>query len=112
MTDTKTFIYDILGWDDTPLEERCDMLHKMWENETGKYIGYYKSMEGSAIGFSDIMEVVKGQWCFGMVVFENNGLTMVRLKELFPDQPAQGVILTYLEHEYKQIYRHGITRIP
>ena len=104
-------LYDILGWDDIPLEEKCAMFHNMWSNKTGKYIGYYKSLEGSGVGFSDIIEVAKGQWCFGMVVFENAGLTTDILKEKFPDSPPQGTILSFLESSYKELYRQGVVRM-
>lgn len=103
-------LYDILGWNDTPTEEKCAMLQNMWHNQTGKYIGYYKSLEGSAIGFSDIIEVIKGQWCIGMAIFDNDGLTKEKLTELFPDHPPQGTILSYLEKNYTEIYREGITK--
>ena len=104
-------IYNILGWNDTPLEEKCAMLKDMWNNKTGKYIAYYKSFDGSGIGFSDIIEVAKGQWCCGMVIFENNGLAIDTLKNNFPDTPPQGTILSFLESSYKEIYREGVVRI-
>lgn len=101
-----SILYDILGWNDLPTEEKAAMSRDMWNNKTGKYIAYYKSLEGSAIGFTDIIEVAKDQWCAGYAIFENgDGLTFDKLKEIFPEPPAQGVVLAFFEANYKEIHR-------
>lgn len=100
-------LYDILGYKDLPLEERVILLRKMWDNDQGRYVGYFTSLESSGIGFSDDLDILKGQWCFGMAIFEANGLTKSKIKELFPYKPERPTVLNYLKANNILVHREG-----
>lgn len=74
---------------------------------SGKYIGYLISIEGSALMWNDDIEVIKKQWCFGMAIFESNGLTNKKLKEVFPELPERGVLLEYLTENLPFVFQEG-----
>ncbi len=84
----------------------------MWNNETGKYIGYFTSLEGSAIAFSDDIEELKGVWCFGMKIFQNTDMSKTKLTELFPNKPEIGVVLFYLSENFQEVNDEGVLIIP
>lgn len=97
-----------LPYKDQPSNDKVRLLRNMWENETGAYIGYYQSLEGSGLGFGDELDVVKDQWCFGCAVFKNNGLGKTKLRQLYPTPPERGVILEYLRQNYELIHNNGV----
>jgi hypothetical protein len=78
------------------------------KNHEGKYIGYLASLEGSNLIWSDDIEFIKKQWCFGMAIFESNGLDMTKLKEAFPEPPERGVILDYLSENLQVVHQNGV----
>ncbi len=84
----------------------------MWNNETGKYIGYFTSIEGSAIGFSDSIEELKGVWCFGLKIFQNTDMSKTKLAELFPNKPERGVVLYYLSENFQEVGSDGTLIVP
>ena len=75
---------------------------------SGKYIGYLTSLESSTVIWSDDIEFIKKQWCFGMAIFESNGIDREKLKELFPEKPERGVVLDYLSENFNLVYQSGI----
>lgn len=75
--------------------------------QSGKYIGYFTSLESSVILFADTIKELKDEWCFGMAIFETEGLNAVKLKEAFPQPPERGEILTYLKENYNCVHREG-----
>jgi len=75
---------------------------------SGKYIGYLTTIEGSNLFWSDDIEEIKKEWCFGMAIFETNGLDYVKLKEIFPEPPGRGVILDYLIENLKVAHQDGV----
>lgn len=77
-------------------------------NKEGKYIGYLTTLEGSTVVWSDNIEEIKSQWCFGLSIFESDGLDAVKLKTIFPIPPHRGVILDYLKNNLKLVCRDGI----
>lgn len=74
---------------------------------SGKYIGYLTSIEGSVLIWSDDIEVIKKQWCFGMAIFESNGLTNEKIKEVFPVLQERGVLLEYLTENLQFVFQQG-----
>jgi hypothetical protein len=80
------------------------ILHKTDEIN---YIGYFQSLDSSGILFSNNLQFLKDQWCFGMKIFEADDLTEVSLTLLFPDKPAMGTILKWLEENKKEVYSDG-----
>lgn len=76
-------------------------------NNSGKYIAYYTSLEGSTIKWSDSLPELQAEWCFGMAIFESNGFTREKLKEIFPEPPERGVILDYFTENFKLAFQQG-----
>jgi len=76
-------------------------------NMDSKYVGYLQSLESSGILFSDDIEKIKGEWCFGMKIFEADGLNNDTLKILFPDKPERGTVLKWLEENKVEVYSSG-----
>jgi hypothetical protein len=74
---------------------------------SGKYIGYLTAIEGSNIIWSDDIEFIKKQWCFGMAIFESGGLNVEKLKEAFPAPPERGVILEYFSENLNVVFQSG-----
>lgn len=79
----------------------------MMDTKGSKYLGYLTSIEGSGLMWSDDIETIKGQWCFGLAIFETNGLTKEKLKTIFPTAPERGVILQYFSENLKFVYQVG-----
>lgn len=79
----------------------------MMDTKASKYVGYLTSIEGSGLMWSDDIEAIKGQWCFGLAIFETNGLTQEKLKDIFPTPPERGVILQYFSENLKFVYQVG-----
>lgn len=75
----------------------------------GKYIGYFQSLEGSCIIFSDDLNYLsKGVWSFGHKIFETDGLSMDDIEKMYPEpRPALGTVLDWLEKNKKEIESTG-----
>lgn len=79
---------------------------------TGKYVGYLTSLEGSCVIFSDDLDFIKGHWCFGMEIFETNGLTEKDLLEAVKPPVERGVVYNYFKKNLKSLYKDGNLIIP
>jgi hypothetical protein len=77
------------------------------KKQSGKYIGYLTSIEGSSFIWDDDIDVIKNKWCFGMAIFESNGLDFAKLKEVFPEPPERGVVLDYLIENLQVVFQSG-----
>lgn len=77
------------------------------QTNSSKYVGYLTSIEGSWLIWNDDIEIIKEQWCFGLAIFETNGLTKEKLKDIFPILPERGIILQYFSENLKFVYQVG-----
>lgn len=82
-------------------------MEKIRNQNSGKYIGYLTSIEGSAIVWADDIDEIKSEWCFGMTIFESDGLDSSKLKEIFPQPPERGIILDYFKENLNCVFRDG-----
>lgn len=87
---------------------RDTFLNKNIKMETsGKYVGYLSFIEGCNIVWSDNIDDIKNQWCFGMAIFESNGIDIFNLKEVFPNPPERVILLDYFAENLKLVFQTG-----
>jgi len=83
-------------------------MSKTLNKQSGKFIGYLTTFEGSGIVWADNVEEIKTEWCTGMAIFESNGLDVKKLKEAFPEPPERGVVLDYLSENLIFVHQEGV----
>ncbi|MBI2591374.1 MAG: hypothetical protein HYW34_01725 [Candidatus Brennerbacteria bacterium] len=72
------------------------------------YAGYYTTLDSCWIKISYDLEILKREWCFGMVIFEAPGLTYDELQKRFPNNPDRYDIFNWLKENYQEIHRDGV----
>jgi hypothetical protein len=101
-----TFL-EVIGYKNLPQSEKLIAMEEAQQKNAGKYVAYMATFDGSTVAFADDIDLLKDCWCFRMEIFEGNGLTAEKLKELFPDKPPMGTIHQYLKENYVSVYKMG-----